>query len=252
MGSARGLLRFLLERNVNSVKSPETYAFEPIRGEFRLECDQEGVHIVRVLVADDHPISRSGLEFLLSGEPGLELVGSAEDGDQVLLMTETLAPDLLILDLMLPKKPGLIVLQQVKRLNPSPQVIALSGQASGLMFRQAFDGGADAVVSKEDSSEELLAAIDAVRRGEVFRSSKVAKLLGVLDSTASRPALTPREQEVLSLLAGGYSNDQIGARLHISPKTVKKHRENIRRKLGVSNAVEAARMAARLGLEPVG
>lgn len=207
---------------------------------------------MRVLVADDHPISRSGLEFLLSGEPGLELVGSAADGDQVLTLTQALAPDLVILDLMLPKKPGLVVLEQIKRFDPCPKVVAISGQASGLIFRQAFDSGADAVVSKEDSSEELLAAIDAVRRGELFRSSKVAKLLGVLDPAGGKPALTPREREVLSLIAAGYSNDQIGARLHISPKTAKKHRENIRSKLGVSNAVEAARMAARLGLEPVG
>jgi DNA-binding NarL/FixJ family response regulator len=219
---------------------------------FRLESVQEGVSIVRVLVADDHAISRSGLEFLLSGEPDLELVGSAADGDQALALTQALTPDLVILDLMLPKKPGLVVLEQIKRLDPCPHVVAISGQASGLIFRQAFASGADAVVSKEDSSEELLAAIDALRRGESFRSSKVTKLLGVLDSTGGDPALTAREREVLSLIAAGYSNDQIGTRLHISPKTAKKHRENIRRKLGVSNAVEAARMAARLGLEPVG
>jgi DNA-binding NarL/FixJ family response regulator len=207
---------------------------------------------VRVLVADDHPISRSGIEFLLSGEPDLDLVGSAEDGNQVLELAAALAPDVVILDLMLPKRPGLVVLEHLKRLRPSPRVIAISGQATGLAFRQALDSGADAVVSKEDSSEELLAALAAVRRRRPYRSRRVSELLGVLDGSGPEAALTPREREVLSLVAAGYSNDRIGAYLKISPRTAKKHRENIRAKLGVTNAVEAARLAARLGLEPRG
>jgi DNA-binding NarL/FixJ family response regulator len=207
---------------------------------------------VRVLVADDHPISRSGLEFLLSGEPDLDLVGSAEDGDQVLELTASLAPDVVILDLMLPKRPGLVVLEHLKRLRPCPQVIAISGQATGLAFRQALDSGADAVVSKEDASDELLAALAAIRRRRPYRSRRVTELIGVLDGSGPEAALTVREREVLSLVAAGCSNDQIGARLSISSSTAKKHRENIRSKLGVSNAVEAARWAARLGLAPRG
>lgn len=207
---------------------------------------------MRVLIADDHPISRSGIEFLLSGEHDLDLVGSAQDGDQVLELAATLAPDVVILDLMLPKRPGLVVLEHLKRLRPAPQVIVISGQATGLAFRQALDSGADAVVSKEDTSDELLAALAAVRRRRPYRSRRVSELIGVLDGSGPEEALTPREREVLSLVAAGYSNDRIGLRLKISPRTAKKHRENIRAKLGVSNAVEAARLAARLGLEPRG
>lgn len=207
---------------------------------------------MRILIADDHPISRAGLEFLLSTEPDLEVVGSAEDGEQVLALTAELVPDVLILDLMLPRKPGLVVLERLRQFEPRPLVVAISGQASGLAFKEAFDSGAEAVVSKEDPSEELLKAIRALQRGERYRSANVARLLGVLERTGLEHPLTRREREILSLIAAGLTSDQIGERLSISPKTVKKHRENIRIKLGVSSAVEAARFAARLGLEPVG
>lgn len=207
---------------------------------------------MRILIADDHPISRSGLEFLLSGESDVEIVGTAGDGKQALALIAELAPDVVILDLMLPGMPGLLVLEQLRDFDPRPKVIALSGQASGLAFKQACDSGADAVISKEDPSECLLSAIAALQRGERFRSPKVAGLLGVLESTAGEPALTRREREVLALIAAGNSDQQIAGYLSISPKTAKKHRENIRNKLGVSNAVEAARVAARLGLVPVG
>lgn len=207
---------------------------------------------MRILIADDHPISRSGLEFLLSGEPGVEIVGTAEDGEQALCLIAELAPDILILDLMLPRKPGLLILEQLQHFKHRPKVVALSGQASGLAFKQACDSGADAVISKEDPSEDLLAAIAALQRGEKFRSAKVARLIGALEPAGNEPALTPREREVLARIAAGNSDQQIAGHLGISPKTAKKHRENIRSKLGVSNSVDVARIAARLGLAPVG
>lgn len=207
---------------------------------------------LRVLIADDHPISRSGLEFLLSGEPGLEVVGWAGNGDMAIELTVQLRPDLLVLDLMLPRKPGLVVLEQVRHFDPRPQVIAISGQATGLIFKQAVDGGAEAVLSKEDSSEEILAAVQALRRGHRYRSVTVTRLVGALEPSAGEPALTPREREVLSLVAAGLPNERIAAKLGISLSTAKKHRENIRAKLGISSAVEAARFAVRLGLDPAG
>lgn len=205
---------------------------------------------VRILIADDHPISRAGLEFLLAGEAELEVVGSAADGDAVLQLAADLEPDAVVLDLMLPKIPGLVALAKLRRLDPPPAVVAISGQASALVFREALQAGASALVSKEDHSEEILKALRAVARGESFRSAKVAALLGLLETNGSEPALTTREREVLALVAAGLSNEQIGARLAISPRTAKKHRENIRLKLGVSSAVDAARVAARLGLGP--
>jgi DNA-binding NarL/FixJ family response regulator len=205
---------------------------------------------VRILIADDHPISRSGLEFLLAGEADVEVIGSAADGEAVIELATELVPDVVILDLMLPKTPGLVALAKLRRLDPPPAVVAISGQASGVIFQRALDAGAAALVSKEDPSEEILAALRAIARGDSYRSEKVAALLGRLVADGPVPALTTREQEVLALVAAGLSNDQIGAKLSISPRTAKKHRENIRLKLGVSSAVDAARVAARLGLGP--
>lgn len=222
-----------------------TYALEPI-----VVDSGHGGTCVRILIADDHPISRSGLEFLLAGEPDLEVVGLAADGDVVLELAAQLAPDVVVLDLMLPKTPGLVALARLCHLDPAPAVVAISGQASGVIFQQALDAGAIGLVSKEDESREILMAVRAAARGDTYRSEKVAALLGRLIADGSRDALTPREQEVLALVATGLSNDQIGERLSISPRTAKKHRENIRMKLGVSSAVEAARVAARLGLGP--
>lgn len=205
---------------------------------------------MRILIADDHPISRSGLEFLFAGEPGVEIVGSVGDGDAVVELAADTTPDVVILDLMLPKTPGLVALARLRRLDPAPAVVAISGQASALVFQQALEAGACALVSKEDRSEEILAAARSAARGELFHSTRVAALLGRLVARGPVPALTAREQEVLALVATGLSNSEIGARLAISPRTAKKHRENIRLKLGVSSAVSAARVATRLGLGP--
>jgi DNA-binding NarL/FixJ family response regulator len=206
---------------------------------------------VRILIADDHPISRAGLEFLLAGESGFEVVGSVADGEAVVARAAELAPDAVILDLMLPKTPGLVALAKLRKLDPAPAVVVISGQPSGVMFQQAVEGGAAALVSKQDDSEELLAALRAIARGDTYRSESVSRLLGALEPEGPIPALTAREKEVLALVAAGLSSDEIGARLAISPRTAKKHRENIRQKLGVSSALDAARVAVRLGLGPV-
>jgi DNA-binding NarL/FixJ family response regulator len=202
----------------------------------------------RILIADDHAIMRSGLEFLLSSEPGLTIVGFAADGEEALAAIAALKPDIVILDLMLPKMTGLVVLEHLQRMARPPAVLAVSGQASGLVFEQAFERGARAIVSKEDDSNELITAIDALRSGRRYLSSTVADRIGQLTGSDTEQALTSREREVLGLVAEGYSNDAISQRLGISIKTAKKHRENIRAKLNISSAVEAAQAAARLGL----
>jgi DNA-binding NarL/FixJ family response regulator len=207
--------------------------------------------VTRLLVADDHPISRSGIEFLLAAVAEVELVGFASDGEETLALAHQLQPDVVVLDLVLPKIPGLVVLERLKHGRNPPRVVAVSGQASGLIFKQALDLGADAVISKEDDSEELLAAIRALGRGERYRSPTVERIVGAL-TPGSGPTLTAREREVLALVAQGLSNDEIGARLGMASKTSKKHRENIRAKLGVSTAVEAAQAAVRLGLAKIG
>jgi DNA-binding NarL/FixJ family response regulator len=202
----------------------------------------------RILIADDHALMRSGLEFLLTSEPGIKIVGFSGDGEETLALNAALKPDILILDLMLPKMTGLVVLEHLARSSWRPAVLAVSGQASGLIFKQVLDRGAEAIVSKEDDSDELIMAIEALRRGRRYLSGTVVEMIGPLSGPATEQVLTPREREVLSLVAEGLSNEAIGARLGISVKTAKKHRENIRAKLNISSAVEAAQAAARLGL----
>jgi len=203
-----------------------------------------------VLVAEDHAVARSGLEFLLSREDGFELVGVAGDGEEAVALVAARQPDVLILDLMLPRRSGSLVLEALAGSGVATRVLVLSGRITGRDCETLLRAGAGAIVSKEDSAEELLEALRSVRDGERFLSSSVRGLLAPLDRSlpGEAEALTAREREILALVAEGWSSDGIGARLGIATKTVKKHRENIRRKLGITSVAEATRAAARLGL----
>ncbi len=209
----------------------------------------------RVFIAEDHVVAQAGLEFLLRRVPGVEIVGHARDGDEALRSVAQQKPDLLLLDLMLPKKSGLLVLEALGHWQTRPLVLVMSGQASGIDFKRAADLGAEGLVSKEDEAEDILIALQAVRNGEHHRSPVVRGLLEPLEAAGPRleegQHLTAREREVLALVAEGHSNADIGSMLGISVKTAKKHRENIHRKLGISTAVEATRAAARLGLSKI-
>jgi DNA-binding NarL/FixJ family response regulator len=203
-----------------------------------------------IVLAEDHAVARSGLEFLLSREPGFQIVGSACDGDEALSLVGELEPDVLILDLMLPRKNGSLVLEELSRRDIRPRVLMLSGQMTGRDCERLLELGAEAIASKEDPTEELIEALSALRDGRKFLSTTVRELLGPLDGSISQDGtpLTAREREVLALVAEGHSSAQIGSRLGIATKTAKKHRENIREKLGISSVAEATRVAARLGL----
>lgn len=204
----------------------------------------------RIVIADDHPISRSGMVFLLSAESDLEIVGEAVDGDEVLKMVDELQPDVLILDVLLPGRTGLMILGDLVRRAERPCVLLMSGSVSGTVYKEALDLGAEGLLTKEDSADELLAAVAAVRAGTRYLSDSVTSAIGpLLDSDPDADShLTQREREVLVLVAEGLSNIEIGERLGISANTVKKHRENIRFKLHITNAADATRAAARLGL----
>ena len=206
----------------------------------------------RILIVDDHPIAVSGLDFLLTHQDGVEITGHARDGNEALQLCADLQPDLLILDLMLPKLNGLMILEALSQMEKRPRVLIISGQASGINFKQARDLGAEGLVSKEDEPEYVLSAISQIRSGAKYLSPVIKDLLRPFDSDLPgenhHEHLTSREREVLALVAEGLSNELIGDKLHISPKTAKKHRENLMRKLGISTAVQATRVAARLGL----
>jgi DNA-binding NarL/FixJ family response regulator len=207
----------------------------------------------RVLIADDHPVSSAGVVHLLSGHDEYDVVGAVTDGEEVLRHCEEASPDLLVLDLVLPKLSGILVFQRLRSRTECPRTVVLSGLGSGMEFAEIAELGAEGLVSKEEHPEVLLEALSVVRGGGSYTSAAVRALIEPLTGKHDRGwedfhALTQREREVLALVAHGCSNDEIGQRLGIATSTAKKHRENIRNKLGVTNAVEAARVAAKLGL----
>ncbi len=181
-----------------------------------------------VFIAEDHAIAQAGVEFLLRRVQGVEIVGRAQDGEEALQRVAEEEPDILLLDLMLPKKSGLLVLEALGRRQTRPRVLVMSGNASGIDFKRAAELGAEGLISKEDEAEEVIAAIHALRDGGTYRSPVVRALLEPLGETGSGlgegESLTAREREILALVAEGYSNAKIGSTLGISVKTAKKQR----------------------------
>jgi DNA-binding NarL/FixJ family response regulator len=210
----------------------------------------------RVLIADDHRIVREGLSSLLAREPGLEVVGQAEDGHVALRQVRSLAPDLLITDVSMPGLNGIEAIRRLRACSPAVQVICLSMHGDSRTVMAALDAGAAGYVLKDASFEELALAIRRVMAAEVYLS---ASLVGVVVNEARQrqaratlptpvPELTTREREVVQLLSEGWSTGRIAERLHVSVKTVATHRENAQLKLGVSGVAGLVRHALREGL----
>lgn len=214
---------------------------------------------IRIVIADDHPIFREGLIKLLETRPGLKVVGAASDGDEALPLVVQLQPDLLLLDLAMPRLGGLLALRELKDMGTSTRILVLTAAIERTDVMTAFQLGAHGVVLKESASDVLFKSIQAVMAGRYWVGRKqVADLATTLrEISASSPAptrkhfgLTPRELEIISLILGGLSNGDIASKFSISEKTVKHHLTNIFDKLGVSNRLELALFALHHKLEP--
>jgi DNA-binding NarL/FixJ family response regulator len=212
----------------------------------------------RVLIADDHPIFRDGLIKLLDTKQEIEVVGSASDGDEALALVTSLEPDLLLLDLNMPRMSGLVALRELKGTKKNTRILLLTAAIERADIVKALQLGAQGVVLKESASEVLFKSIRAVMAGQYWVGrAAVADLATTLKQlSASAPAptrkhfgLTPRELEIISVILGGYSNGDIAAKFAISEKTVKHHLTNIFDKVGVSNRLELALFALHHGLE---
>jgi DNA-binding NarL/FixJ family response regulator len=210
-----------------------------------------------LLLADDHPIVRQGLQVVLKAQPDFKLVGEASDGPETVRLAERLRPDILVLDLMMPGLNGLEVAKHVCRRLPRTRVVVLSMHADVAYALAAVKAGALGYVLKESGVEELVRAIRDVAAGRRHFSPPLTEQ--AIESYADRAAETPvdpyqmltfREREVLQLTAEGCSSVQIGQRLHISPRTAESHRANLMRKLAVRNQKELIRYAVRRGLLP--
>lgn len=211
---------------------------------------------IRILLVDDHAVVRLGLRMLLEHEPDIEIVGEADSASEGLNLVTKLEPDVILMDIGLPDISGIEATRNVKRVRPETAVVALTIHEDEEYFFQMLDAGASGYVPKRAAPEELLTAIRTAARGEVYLYPTMAKLL-VKDylgqqedsiSEASQNGLTPRESEVLALLAEGLTNTEIGDILSISPKTVARHRENIMDKLNLHSRTELVKYAIRKGI----
>ena len=213
---------------------------------------------IRILIIDDHPLFREGLKFLIARNPGFEVVGEAGNGRKGLRMAKELKPDLVVMDISLPDKSGIDLTRDIRSHLSETRVIIVSMHSKIDHISEAFRAGATGYVVKESATERLIQGLEAVSRGEYYLDSslshKVVKKLMEFPEKEAKitdaryDALTPREQQVMRLLAEGISTKEIAERLFISPKTVENHRTNIMSKLELHSAVELIRYAARLGL----
>ncbi|MCV2368916.1 response regulator [Roseateles oligotrophus] len=210
--------------------------------------------ICRVLLADDHTLVRAGLRKLLDSLPDVEVVGEAADGLAVLSLAEQLRPDLIVMDVAMPGLNGLEATARLKQAWPEVQVLILSMHQNEDYVRQALRQGAAAYLLKDAAPTELEAGVRAVLRGETYLSSAVSK--GVMSDYVKRlrgdqpsgSQLTPRQREVLQLIAEGNSSKEIARRLDLSIKTVDTHRSQLMRQLDIHEVTGLVRYALRCGL----
>jgi DNA-binding NarL/FixJ family response regulator len=206
---------------------------------------------MRVLIADDHGIVRSGLRLLLEREPDIEVIGEASDGIEARAMAIRERPDLAILDVKMPKLTGLQATREIREHVPDVSVLILSMHDDERYLFEALKAGASGYVLKRQADQDLIGAIRAVERGEPFLTPEAQRALirDVLDRESDGAhELTPREEEVVKLVAEAHTNKEIAEILHLAEKTVENHRSNAMRKLGMRDRVELVRYAIRRGL----
>ena len=204
---------------------------------------------IRILIADDHAMVREGLRSFLALSDDLETVGAAADGREAVTLTHELRPDIVLMDLLMPVLDGISATAVIRRELPSIEVVALSGYLEPQLIADALHAGAVGYLLKDTDAEELHRAVRAAAAGQVQLSPAVAaRLVRDVHVPTTPPQLTPREEEVLILLARGRANGQIARELHIAPQTVKTHVSNILMKLGVHDRTQAALLAVREGL----
>jgi len=211
-----------------------------------------------ILIVDDHPLVREGLKVIIGRSSKFEVVGEAGEAREGFRMAEKLKPDLVLLDISLPDESGIELTRRIKSALPEARILIVSMHSKIDYVTEAFKAGATGYLVKESAAERLLTALESVATGEHYLDSPVShsliqqlikspeKNMKVADGAYG--SLTPREQEILSVLAEALSVREIADKLFISPKTVENHRTNIMKKLGLHSSIELARYAARIGL----
>lgn len=210
---------------------------------------------IKLMIVDDHAVVRSGLHMILDPVKDVEIIAEAENAQQAIDLACVAAPDVMLMDIHLPDRSGIEATKIVKMQCPEVAVIALTIHEDEEYFFKMLEAGASGYVPKRAAPEELLTAIRAAAEGEVYIYPSLAKLLvkDFLTQQKTHPGreldgLTTRETELLAHLADGATNQEIADTLHISPKTVSRHRENIMRKLDLRNRTELVKYAIRKGI----
>lgn len=214
---------------------------------------------IRLLLVDDHAVVRSGLRMLLQAQPDMRIVGEAETGAAAVHQVRLHRPDVVLMDIQMPDMNGIEATREIKAMSADTAVLALTMHEDDQYFFEMLRAGASGYVPKRAAPDELVNAIHVVSGGEVFLYPSLAarlvrSYLGQPDATeaSTLDELTPREQEVLTLIAEGLTNPEIAGRLVISAKTVDRHRENIMRKLNLHNRVDLVKYAIKEGLIEIG
>ena len=211
---------------------------------------------LRIVLAEDHTILREGLRALLSADPNFEIIGEAQNGREAVRCVEKLEPDLLLMDLSMPRMSGMDAIREIKRRYPEVKIIALTVHKTEEYLLTTLKAGADGYVLKDATHEELVMAIKNVMGGKSYLSPGVSEkiIVGYLEGRESNRTASPwetlsqREREVLKLIAEGFKNKEIAEDLCISLKTVEKHRANLMKKLDLHNAAALTVYAVQKGL----
>lgn len=208
---------------------------------------------VKVLIVDDHALVREGLKTILASQSGIQVVGTAGDGDEAILLYKRLTPDVVLMDLSMPVKDGVQAMRELLNIHSPARVLALTAHVDQDHIFSALDAGACGYLLKNSTRDELVMAIQTVMEGKVYLapgiSGEVAKgfLKVTRDTTGGKLSnLTHREKEVFRLVAEGYKNREIADFLVISIKTVEKHRSNLMKKLGLKSALEVKNLWSEL------
>lgn len=208
--------------------------------------------MIRVLIVDDHAVVRQGLRFLLEQQPDIAVVGEGEDGEQGVALASSLLPDVVLLDLLMPRMDGMTAVREIKRITPTTQIIILTSYYEDDQIFRVIKAGALSYLLKDTGPQELVKAVRAAARGEsTLHPMVAARVLREMQQQSPLDELTPREMEVLSLIARGRSNHEIAAELSIGEQTVKTHVSNILSKLHLADRTQAAIYALQKRLVPL-
>jgi two-component system response regulator NreC len=204
--------------------------------------------MIRILLVDDHELLRAGLRSRLEDEDGISVVGEADSAERAIIVARTVQPDLILLDLLLPRKNGYDVIPELAEVAPEAKVLVVSSQAAPSSVRRALSLGAAGYLPKRSSARELVGAIRLVANGGGYVEPDLgAKLVTPNGSPALEP-LSERERDIIHLLALGYTNQEIGKKLFISVRTVDTHRAHVMRKLGLDTRAELVMFALANGV----